>query len=246
VPLVRTVSALYGALGVAAAYLLARCWFGRTSALIAAAAMAVTPHYAIHAGYVKEDVYLLPAVHLFLWQLIRLLEDPTKLRAGLLGVACGGAGSAKFVGILLFPIAVAALIASVPPGPRRKAAWRALGRAGLVAAALFLLVNAPLLARPVAFRNGLHGEWHHARTGRRRSMPPRATTPRSCRAPISRSSPKRRASPSSIRPCASWTSAATVNSWTNSPAGAVSRPSGCASTPAQDRARSRIGPWSWR
>jgi 4-amino-4-deoxy-L-arabinose transferase-like glycosyltransferase len=112
----RTCAALAGGLLVFATYWLARLVLPELGALAATFATAATPIVTVHARIMKEDIFVAPFLILGLAALIKLLQDPTPLRALLTGVYAGLAGGAKYIGTLFLPFALAAIW--FIPGPR--------------------------------------------------------------------------------------------------------------------------------
>ena len=120
----RTCAALAGGLLVFATYWLARLVLPELGALAATFATAATPIVTVHARIMKEDIFVAPFLILGLAAPIKLLQDPTPLRALLTGVYAGLAGGAKYIGTLFLPFALAAIwFMPGPRGERRLAAW---------------------------------------------------------------------------------------------------------------------------
>ena len=99
----RACAALAGGLLVFATYWLARLVLPELGALAATFATAATPIVTVHARIMKEDIFVAPFLILGLAALIKLLQDPTPLRALLTGVYAGLAGGAKYIGTLFLP-----------------------------------------------------------------------------------------------------------------------------------------------
>ena len=142
----RLFSALAGGgLLVFGTFSLARLVLPDLPALAAAAATAATPLVAVHARILKEDIFVAAFLVLALAALIRLLRAPAPHRAVLLGVLAGLAGGAKYIGQLMVPSAIVAILIVPTPGPPRR-----LLRAVLVAAVsvgTYLLVMLPAIRR---------------------------------------------------------------------------------------------------
>jgi 4-amino-4-deoxy-L-arabinose transferase-like glycosyltransferase len=162
VELGRLCGALAGGLLVFATFRLARLVLPDLAAL-AAAAMAATPLVTVHARIFKEDIFLAPLVVLALATLIRLLQAPTPRRAVLLGVFIGLAAGAKYIGALMLPFAVVAIVLVPTPGPPRRLV-RALTVAGM-AIATFLVVELPALRHLARFSHGMTFEFDHSLKG---------------------------------------------------------------------------------
>jgi 4-amino-4-deoxy-L-arabinose transferase-like glycosyltransferase len=140
----RAIAVLVGAAAVFVTFLLAREMLPAPAALAAAAVTAVTPLVAMHARYLKEDIFVLLFILLSLLALIRTLKSPTHLQVLLLGAAIGLAAAAKYVGIILVPFAAAALWTGLPEldrGTRLKLA----GQAALAPLGVFVLLHLPAL-----------------------------------------------------------------------------------------------------
>jgi hypothetical protein len=95
----------------------------------AAAAAAATPLFIVHARIFKEDIFVATFLLLALAALIRLLQEPAPHRAILLGLLIGCAAGSKYIGALILPFAILAIVLVPTPGPERPAL-----RAGTVSA----------------------------------------------------------------------------------------------------------------
>src|SRR4030088_370069 len=156
VELGRTVRAMFGGLTVWATIVLAGWVVGRPLALAAGLLAAVTPLVAFHAQLLKEDIFLAPWLLFALAALDRLRESAETRRALAFGLLIGLATSAKYIGIVLLPLAcVVPLIAPIADVRRYYAAltWSA-GTAVVV----FALINAPAFLTPEIFVHGLNTE----------------------------------------------------------------------------------------
>jgi hypothetical protein len=160
VELGRTVAAMFGGLTVLATIVLARRVVGRPLALAAGLLAAVTPLVAFHAQLLKEDIFVAPWLLFALAALDRLRENAETRRGLAFGLLVGLATSAKYIGIVLLPLAcVVPLIAPIADLRRYYAAltWSA-GTAVVV----FALINAPAFLTPEIFVHGLNTEIAHA------------------------------------------------------------------------------------
>jgi hypothetical protein len=160
VELGRTVAAMFGGLTVLATIVLARRVVGRPLALAAGLLAAVTPLVAFHAQLLKEDIFVAPWLLFALAALDRLRENAETRRGLAFGLLVGLATSAKYIGIVLLPLAcVVPLIAPIADVRRYYAAltWSA-GTAVVV----FALINAPAFLTPEIFVHGLNTEIAHA------------------------------------------------------------------------------------
>jgi hypothetical protein len=153
VELGRTVAAMFGGLTVLATIVLAL-------ALAAGVLAAVTPLVAFHAQLLKEDIFLAPWLLFALAALDRLRESAETRRALAFGLLVGLATSAKYIGIVLLPLAcVVPLIAPIADVRRY---YAGLAWSTAAAAVVFALVNAPAFLTPGLFLRGLDTEIAHA------------------------------------------------------------------------------------
>lgn len=139
----RTLSALNATLAVLVLFLLARRRLPPPYALWTALAAAVSPILVVHAHYLKEDVLLTLFCLLTLLALFRYMERPTWRGAVLLGLCAGLGVASHFKALLLVPILAAAPL--LGRFPDRKRIYRGLLAAGVVSAAVFLVVNYPIV-----------------------------------------------------------------------------------------------------
>ena len=160
VELGRTVAAMFGGLTVLATIVLARRVVAWPLALAAGLVAAVTPLVVFHAQLLKEDIFLAPWLLLGLAALDRLRENAETRRALAFGLLVGLATSAKYIGVVLLPLAcVVPLIAPVTDVRRY---YASLAWSGGTAVAVFALINAPALLMPEIFLHGLNTEIVHA------------------------------------------------------------------------------------
>jgi hypothetical protein len=153
VELGRTVAAMFGGLTVLATIVLAL-------ALAAGVLAAVPPLVAFHAQLLKEDIFLAPWLLFALAALDRLRESAETRRALAFGLLVGLATSAKYIGIVLLPLAcVVPLIAPIADVRRY---YAGLAWSTAAAAVVFALVNAPAFLTPGLFLRGLDTEIAHA------------------------------------------------------------------------------------
>jgi Dolichyl-phosphate-mannose-protein mannosyltransferase len=139
--LIRIISALAGGVMVFATFMLARLVLPALPSLATAAATAATPLFIVHARIFKEDIFVATFLLLALVALIRLLQEPAPYRAILLGLLIGCAAGSKYIGALILPFAILAIVLVPTPGPERRAL-----RAGTVSAisiGTFLLIMLP-------------------------------------------------------------------------------------------------------
>jgi 4-amino-4-deoxy-L-arabinose transferase-like glycosyltransferase len=159
----RLCAVLAGELLVFAMFRLARLVLPDLAALAAAAVTAATPLVTVHARIFKEDIFLAPLVVLALAALVGLLQAPAPRRAVLLGVLIGLAAGAKYIGAVMLPFAVVAIVLIPTPEPPRRLT-RALTVAGMAVAA-FLIVELPALRHLTRFRHGMTFEFGHSLKG---------------------------------------------------------------------------------
>jgi hypothetical protein len=175
----RVVSALAAAAGVAALSLVGWSAGGWLGAL--AVALFAGSSYVLYesAHYMKEDAVFTLGIGLFLLALVGFARRPSAGRALALGAACGVAISAKYVGGVFVPLALAVVLLArerrgpAPPDPAPdapRAPWRRrLAWAGLLAAALAVAVaaiNYRALVEFDRFERGFSAEWKHGVAGK--------------------------------------------------------------------------------
>jgi hypothetical protein len=160
----RAIAVLVGAAAVFVTFLLAREVLPAPAALAAAAVTAVTPLVAMHARYLKEDIFVLLFILVSLLALIRTLKSPTNLHVLLLGAAIGLAAAAKYAGIILVPFAAAALWIGLPELDRRTR-LKLAGQAALAALGVFVLLHLPALWEFRQFASSVQGNLRNAETG---------------------------------------------------------------------------------
>jgi Dolichyl-phosphate-mannose-protein mannosyltransferase len=171
--LVRIISALAGGVMVFATFMLARLVLPALPSLATAAATAATPLFIVHARIFKEDIFVATFLLLALAMLIRLLQEPAPHRAILLGLLIGCAAGSKYIGALILPFAVLAIVLVPTPGPERRAL-----RAGTVSAVsigTFLLIMLPAIRRLSRWQRGVDFELAHSIEGHDVPLPPRVT-----------------------------------------------------------------------
>jgi hypothetical protein len=160
----RAVAVLAGAASVFVTFLLARAMLPAPAALAAAAATAATPLVAMHARFLKEDIFVLLFILLSLLALIRTLKAPTTLHALLLGAAIGLAAAAKYVGIILAPFAAAILLLGLLELDRR-VRLKLAGQAALAGLVTFALVHVPALWELRLFAGSIYTNLLHVEAG---------------------------------------------------------------------------------
>jgi 4-amino-4-deoxy-L-arabinose transferase-like glycosyltransferase len=160
----RIMAAVFGGLVVFTTVLLARRVVGPWLACGAGVLAAVSPLTVFHAQLFKEDIFVAPWLLLGLAALDRLRERRDIASALAFGLAAGLAASAKYIGIILIPLALA--LPLLVPG---LVSWRRY--CGLIALSIgiglvvFLLINAPLFSNIGIFKSGLEREINHALDG---------------------------------------------------------------------------------
>jgi Dolichyl-phosphate-mannose-protein mannosyltransferase len=160
----RTVAAVFGGLTVLATVVLARRLVGRGLALAAGVVAAVTPLVAFHAQLFKEDIVVAPWLLFALAALDRLRENVELRRALVFGIMVGLATSAKYVGVILLPVACLLPLIAPPTGVSLRGYYAELGWSAGTAVAVFALVNAPAFLTPDILLHGLKTEIAHAVT----------------------------------------------------------------------------------
>lgn len=160
----RLCAVFAGGITVFASFLLGREVLPRLPALAATVAVAVTPLITVHARYFKEDIFILPFVLLALVALIETLRAPTPMRGVLLGAAIGFAAAAKYIAAIMFPFSVVFLLLGSAVGDR-KARLRLVALVTVVAGAVFLLVELPVLWDLSQFHRAVRFELSHALNG---------------------------------------------------------------------------------
>ena len=160
VELGRTVAAMFGGLTVLATIVLARRVVAWPLALAAGLVAAVTPLVVFHAQLLKEDIFLAPWLLLGLAALDRLRENAQTRRALAFGLLVGLATSAKYIGVVLLPLAC--VVPLIAPVTDVRGYYASLAWSGGTAVAVFALINAPALLMPEIFLHGLNTEIVHA------------------------------------------------------------------------------------
>jgi hypothetical protein len=158
---------------VFATFTLGRLVLPALSALVSAAATAATPLFVVHSRIFKEDIFVATFLLLALAMLIRLLQEPAPHRAILLGLLIGCAAGSKYIGALILPFAILAIVLVPTPGPERRAL-----RAGTVTAVsvgTFLLLMLPAIRRLSRWRAGVDFELTHSIQGHDVPLSPRVT-----------------------------------------------------------------------
>ena len=171
--LARILSALASGVLIFGAFSLGRLVLPDLPALAAAAATAMTPLVTVHARIFKEDIFVAAFLLLALAALIRLLQSPAPHRAILLGLFAGLAAGSKYVGALILPFAVMAILLVPTPGPERR-----LVRAATVTATsigTFLLIMLPAIRRMSRWQRGMRFEYTHSLQGHDVPLPLRLT-----------------------------------------------------------------------
>ena len=139
----RTLSASMGAVAVAAMFRLTLLHAGLVPALLVCFAALTTPLLAVHAHYLKEDVWLLPFCVLATIGYSRLAKENMVLQIVLLGIWIGLAISSKAVGIFLIPVLLIA--AGLETSAVRGRLVKAVLQASALAIVVVLLVNLRML-----------------------------------------------------------------------------------------------------
>src|SRR5262245_42118401 len=101
----RMVAAIFGGLFVFSTMLLASRFMSTAAALCAGILVAAAPLTTVHAQNFKEDIILAPMMLLSFLSLLSLYENRTLRSALIFGVFAGLAASAKYVGMVVIPLA---------------------------------------------------------------------------------------------------------------------------------------------
>jgi hypothetical protein len=159
----RTLSALMGAIAVAALFLLLLRRAGLFAALVVSFAALTSPLLAVHAHYLKEDVWLLPFCVFSAITFGRLAEQPRLALVILLGIWVGLAVASKAVGVFLIPVLFVA--AFLQAATIRGRLLKSVLQATAVAVVVVLLANLRMLLDYDRAPTELIGEIRHSATG---------------------------------------------------------------------------------
>jgi len=156
----RLASALFSAGAVACLVLLACHLRGLLAGALTGAFLLANQHIYELSHYMKEDPSLILGVAAFFLTFTRAWLVPSAGRFALLGVACALAVSGKYLGVVVLPLAIWAVIASPRQG-------RALRAAAALASfvAIFVLINFPMLESLRAFAGNVERETDYAVNG---------------------------------------------------------------------------------
>jgi Dolichyl-phosphate-mannose-protein mannosyltransferase len=163
VHMVRVLGAVASGVMVFATFSLARLVLPDLPALAATAATAATPLFTAHARIFKEDIFVSAFLLLALVALIRLLREPAPHRAILLGFLVGFAAGSKYIGTLILPFAVIAILLVPTPGPERR--WLRAGTVTATSIGTFLLIMLPAIRRIDRWERGVNFELRHSMLG---------------------------------------------------------------------------------
>lgn len=162
--LARQVMAGFGTAFIIAVFFLALHFVRPLVAVGCSALAGFAPMTIVHAHYVKEDMIFTFFVTVSLAALCSLVDRPDRKRAIVFGVLAGLAASSKYVGSLLFVLAVAALVLSNGRENTKAILYAAVTTIG-IGVLTFLLVNYPLITEFETFRGGITTETNHALDG---------------------------------------------------------------------------------
>ena len=153
----RTVATLLCMLGVVAAYWAGRRLWGSREGLVAAAVLAFSFLAVAYSRVAVTDAGALAGVALALYGCVRVAEEGRRRDAMLAGAGIGLALSFKYTtGLLLVPLAIAAVARARADGPKRGALAFATG--AVAAAAVFVALNPVLLLNVSELRSDLRGQ----------------------------------------------------------------------------------------
>jgi 4-amino-4-deoxy-L-arabinose transferase-like glycosyltransferase len=160
----RWLSALIGAIGVAAIFVLLRQRMSEATSVIFSLAAMTTPLVAIHAHYLKEDCWLFGFCALALLAFLRLARAPKEL-ANIVrfGLCLGLAISSKAAGLFLIP--VFSLTALLQAPARRRPLLISVALACGVAIAVVAIINVPALFHAPRAWTDFSSEIKHIGTG---------------------------------------------------------------------------------
>ena len=153
----RTVAAILCMAGVGAAYSAGRRLWGPREGLVAAAVLSFSFLAVTYSRVAVSDAGALAGVALALYGCVRVAEEGRRRDALLAGGAIGLALSFKYTtGLLLLPLAIAAVARIRPEGLARAALAFAAG--AVAAAAVFVALNPVLLPNLSELRADLRGQ----------------------------------------------------------------------------------------
>ena len=127
----------------------------------------------MHARLFKEDIFVAAFLVLALAALIRLLQEPAPHRAILLGLLVGLAAGSKYIGTLILPFAIIAILIVRTPGPERR--WLRAATVTGISIGTFLLLMLPAIRRIDRWRRGVNFELTHSMLGHDVPLPLRLT-----------------------------------------------------------------------
>jgi 4-amino-4-deoxy-L-arabinose transferase-like glycosyltransferase len=127
----------------------------------------------VHARLFKEDIFVAAFLVLALAALIRLLQEPAPHRAILLGLLVGLAAGSKYIGTLILPFAIIAILIVRTPGPERR--WLRAATVTGISIGTFLLLMLPAIRRIDRWRRGVNFELTHSMLGHDVPLPLRLT-----------------------------------------------------------------------
>jgi len=159
----RILSALMGAVAVAALFLLLLRRAGLFAALVVSLAALAAPLLAVHAHYLKEDVWLLPFCVFTAITFGRLAERPRPALVILLGIWVGLAVSSKAIGVFLMPVLLVA--AFLQAATIRSRLLKSVLQATAIAVVVVPLVNLRMLFDYDRALAELTGEIRHSTMG---------------------------------------------------------------------------------
>ena len=128
--------------------------FGVPGGIVAGVAMLIQRRLYEHAHFMKEDAALLAGIALTFVAIDALWRKPNAVCALLLGAATAMAASGKYIGLVMLPISLAALVGTRSRAPITKAAIAFLGAFIVVVAVL----NYRALLSSAALTAGFSGE----------------------------------------------------------------------------------------
>jgi len=150
----RWVSAFFAATSIVLLTLLGWRAFGLLGAWCVGLMVAVCPIVGLTAHFLKEDSALLLGFSASLLALHVWLEKPDRNRLIWLGLACGLAMSAKYIGVLCLLMAIPVVL--IKSNKERDISWRwQLSPLLITAAMIFVVINWPLFTQLGSFVGGI-------------------------------------------------------------------------------------------
>jgi len=152
----RMVAAIFGGLFVFSTMLLASRFMSTAAALCAGILVAAAPLTTVHAQNFKEDIILAPMMLLSFLSLLSLYENRTLRSALIFGVFAGLTASAKYIGMVVIPLAFMLPLLSKPLSARSY--YSKVSISVLIAVIVFTAVNWNMFLDLAHFASRFGGE----------------------------------------------------------------------------------------